>query len=50
VDVILPRTALWDLARRPPRTRGELADIADFGPWRRGTYGHEILRCSARPS
>jgi ribonuclease D len=42
-DVILPRTALWDLARRPPRTHGELADIADFGPWRRDTYGHEIL-------
>ena len=42
-DVILPRTALWDLARRPPRTRAELAEIADFGPWRRETYGEEIL-------
>jgi ribonuclease D len=42
-DVILPRTALWDLARRPPRTPGELAHIADFGPWRRGIYGEEIL-------
>ena len=42
-DVILPRTALWDLARRPPRSRGELADITDFGPWRRETYGEEIL-------
>jgi ribonuclease D len=42
-DVILPRTALWDLARRPPRTHGELADIADFGPWRRAAYGEEIL-------
>ena len=42
-DVILPRTALWDLARRPPRTRGDLAQIADFGPWRRETYGEEIL-------
>ena len=42
-DVILPRTALWDLARRPPRTRSELALIADFGPWRRETYGEEIL-------
>ena len=42
-DVILPRTALWDLARRPPRTHAELADIADFGPWRRETYGTEIL-------
>ena len=42
-DVILPRTALWDLARRPPHTRGDLAQIADFGPWRRDTYGDEIL-------
>ena len=42
-DVILPRTALWDLARRPPRTHGDLAQIIDFGPWRRDTYGDEIL-------
>jgi ribonuclease D len=42
-DVILPRTALWDLARRPPRTLDELAQITDFGPWRRETYGTEIL-------
>ncbi len=51
-DVILPRTALWDLARRPPRTHGELADITDFGPWRRETYGDEILALlsSATPS
>jgi len=42
-DVILPRTALWDLARRPPRTHDELAQIADFGQWRRDTYGAEIL-------
>jgi ribonuclease D len=42
-DVILPRAALWDLARRAPRTHGELADVADFGPWRRQTYGEEIL-------
>jgi ribonuclease D len=42
-DVILPRTALWDLARRPPRTRDDLIAIADVGPWRRDTYGEEIL-------
>jgi ribonuclease D len=42
-DVILPRTALWDLARRPPLTHAELAHITDFGPWRRETYGEEIL-------
>jgi len=47
-DVILPRTALWDLARRPPRTHGELAAILDFGPWRRETYGEEILALLSR--
>ena len=47
-DVILPRTALWDLARRPPRTHGELAHITDFGPWRRETYGEEILALLSR--
>jgi len=43
-DVIVPRTALWDLARRDPRTPGELTAIADLGPWRRETYGDEILK------
>ena len=47
-DVILPRTALWDLARRAPRTPDELAQIADLGPWRRETYGEEILALLAR--
>jgi ribonuclease D len=42
-DVILPRAALWELARRLPRTHGELVDITDIGPWRRQTYGEEIL-------
>ena len=46
--MILPRTALWDLARRPPRTAIELAEIADFGPWRRERYGDEILALIAR--
>jgi ribonuclease D len=47
-DVILPRTALWDLARRPPRTHDELAQIIDFGPWRRDAYGNEILALLSR--
>jgi len=42
-DVILPRTVLRDLAHHPPRTHAELAHVADFGPWRRATYGSEIL-------
>ena len=47
-DVILPRTALWDLARRAPSTRGELTLIIDLGPWRRETYGEEILAVLSR--
>ena len=42
-DVILPKTTMRDLARRPPSTVDDLAHIADFGPWRRATYGAEIL-------
>ena len=47
-DVILPRTALWDMARRPPRSLDDLAGIADFGPWRREAYGKEILALLVR--
>ena len=43
-DVIVPRSALWDLARRAPRTVGELTAITDLGPWRREMYGDEILK------
>ncbi len=42
-DVILPRTVLWELARRPARTPDDLAAVTDFGPWRREAYGKEIL-------
>ena len=47
-DVILPRTALWDLARRPPCTPDDLAGITDFGPRRREMYGKEILALLSR--
>ena len=42
-DVILPRSVLWELARRPPRNHDELAQVPDLGPWRRATYGDEVL-------
>jgi ribonuclease D len=47
-DVIIPRTTLWDLARRVPRTVDDLLQIADFGPWRREKYGTEILALLSR--
>jgi ribonuclease D len=43
-DVIVARDVLWELARRAPRTPAELAAIEDLGPWRRQTYGAEILQ------
>lgn len=42
-DVILPKTTIQDLARRPPATVDDLAHVADLGPWRRAHYGDEIL-------
>lgn len=42
-DVVIPRTAMLDLARRAPRTEAELAQTVDLGAWRRETYGSEIL-------
>jgi ribonuclease D len=49
-DVILPRTAMTDLARRPPDSRADLAQITDLGPWRRHTYGDELLALLAQAS
>lgn len=43
-DVILPREALWELARTPPASLADLERIAALGPHRREKYGPEILR------
>ncbi len=42
-DVIVPRDALWELARRNPASNEALATIEHLGPWRRAAYGAEIL-------
>jgi ribonuclease D len=42
-DVIIPREAMWELARRAPRTLDELGQVEELGPWRRQTYGAELL-------
>jgi ribonuclease D len=42
-DVIIPRDALWELARLNPATPEALEKIEHLGPWRRATYGAEIL-------
>lgn len=42
-DVILSRTSLWELAHANPQTFQELETIDSLGPWRRDTYGEDIL-------
>ncbi len=42
-DVIVPRDALWELARRNPDSAETLATLEHLGPWRRAAYGAEIL-------
>ena len=49
-DVILPREALWELARRVPSTLEELDAIEQLGPWRRHSYGADILKVLAEPA
>lgn len=43
-DVIISKDALWQLAKRNPRTAQQLDGIEGFGPWKRKTYGSEILQ------
>ncbi len=43
-DVIVSRDALWALARKAPQTWEELSAIESLGPWKRQTYGEEILQ------
>ncbi len=43
-DVILPNAVLWELAHRPPRTLEQLGTIPGIGPWRKATYGPDLLR------
>ncbi len=43
-DVIVSRNTLWELAWQNPRTMADLANIDGLGPWRRQTYGRELLQ------
>ncbi len=42
-DVIVPRDALWELARSNPDSPEALERIEHLGPWRRAEYGAELL-------
>jgi len=43
-DVILPNATLWELAKRNPASPGELQGIEGMGPWKRKTYGQQVLQ------
>jgi ribonuclease D len=47
-DVIIPKEALWALARTPPQSLGDLDQIPGLGPWKRDKYGDELVRLLAR--
>lgn len=42
-DVILSRRSMWALARRRPAAIADLHEIPGLGPWRRATYGADLV-------
>jgi ribonuclease D len=47
-DVILSNATLMAIAHRHPRALSDLESIDGLGPWRRKTYGPEILKALGR--
>lgn len=47
-DVILSNATLMALAQRNPASLEEMEEIGGLGPWKRRTYGPEILRVLTR--
>ncbi len=43
-DVILPNAVLWEIAESPPSCMADLLDISGIGPWRKATYGPDIMK------
>ncbi len=46
-DVIIPKEALWALARLRPLNLADLDQIPGLGPWKRQRYGVELLNLLA---
>ncbi len=42
-DVILSKRSMWAIARRKPASVDDLGDIPGLGPWRRATYGADLI-------
>lgn len=47
-DVVLPNAVVWAIAERNPARLADLEDVEGLGPWKRRTYGREILRALGR--
>ena len=43
-DVVVGNAVLWALAEQPPRTLAGLSRVEGLGPWKRKTYGKEVLK------
>lgn len=43
-DVVISNATLWALAERAPQSLEEMEGIEGLGPWKRRTYGPDILR------
>lgn len=46
-EIILSKSALWELAHKAPTTFNALAALPSMGAWRANTYGEELLRVLA---
>ena len=42
-DVILSKRSMWTIARRKPASVDDLEGIPGLGPWRRATYGADLV-------
>ncbi len=42
-DVILSKRSMWAIARRKPASVDDLDGIPGLGPWRRATYGADLI-------
>ncbi len=47
VDVIVSNAVLWELVEQRPRTPEALSGIEGLGPWKRQTYGEDLLAAIA---
>jgi ribonuclease D len=49
-DIILSKESMWAMARKPPATLRDLDDVPGLGPWRRETYGAQLLTIFSQSS